>query len=122
VVFQEIDNRLWEKILPYLPAQKPGTGRPRSDLRKTFNGILYVNKTGISWLDVPRMYGTKSTVHRLHLELCKSGAYDKINQILVSECYIHGKIDLSCCNIDTKSVKAKKGEISAMTAIKRLRE
>lgn len=109
MVFKEIDDKLWALIAPYFPAQKPKTGRPRADLRKTFNGILYVNHTGINWSDVPRMYGAKSTVHRLHLELCESGAYQKINQILISECYLKGKIDLSCCNIDTKSVKAKKG-------------
>ena len=109
MVFKEIDDRLWAKIEPILPDQKPKTGRPRVDLRKTFNGILYVIKTGITWSDVPRMYGAKSTVHRLHLELCKSGAYQKINQILISEGYLSGKIDLSCCNIDTKSVKAKRG-------------
>lgn len=109
MAFKEIDDRLWERILPFLPAQKPKTGRPRADLRKTFNGILYVNKTGITWSDLPRMYGAKTTAHRLHMELCESGAYQKINQILISECYLSGKIDLSCCNIDTKSVKAKKG-------------
>jgi transposase len=109
VVFKEIDDRLWAKIEPILPDPKPKTGRPRADLRKTFNGILYVVKTGITWSDVPRMYGAKSTIHRLHLELCKSGAYQNINQILIFEGYLSGKIDLSCCSIDTKSVKAKKG-------------
>lgn len=109
MVFKEIDDRLWAKIEPYFPVQKPKTGRPRCDLRKTFNGILYVHKTGINWSDVPGMYGTKSTVHKLHMELCRSGAYQKINEILLSEGYLRGKIDLSCCNIDTKSVIAKKG-------------
>ncbi len=108
MVFKEIDDRLWDLIRPYLPAQKPRTGRPRCDLRKTFNGILYVHKTGINWCDVPRMYGTKSTVHKLHMELCESGAYQKINEILLLEGYLKGKIDLSCCNIDTKDVIAEK--------------
>lgn len=110
MVFREIDNRLWDLIRPFLPAQKPRTGRPRCDLRKTFNGILYVKKTGINWSDVPRMYGTKSTVHKLHLELCETGAYQKINEILLTEGYLKGKIDLSCCNIDTKDIVAKKGQ------------
>ena len=108
-MFNEINDKQWEQVVPYLPAQKPHTGRPRCDLRKTFNGILYVVKTGISWMDVPKMYGTKSTVHKLHLELCETGAYERIFQVLLSEWYIKGKIDLSRCNIDTKSVKAKKG-------------
>ena len=107
--FEEIDDKLWMKIEPYLPNPKPKTGRPRADLRKSFNGILYVLKTGTSWLDVPSIYGAKSTIHRLHLELCVSGAYQKINELLITEGYLLGKIDLSCCNVDTKSIKAKKG-------------
>jgi putative transposase len=83
VAFKEIDDMLWAKIEPILPAQKPKTGRLRADLRKTFNGILYVLKAGITWSDVPRMYGAKSTFHRLHLELCEQGAYQKINQLLI---------------------------------------
>ncbi|WP_243669277.1 transposase [Methanoculleus chikugoensis] len=42
------------------------------------NGILYVLTTGCSWLDVPTNYGTKSTVHRYHLELCERGVYQAI--------------------------------------------
>ena len=109
MVFEEIDDKLWAMVQPYFPPQKPKTGRSRCDLRTTFNGILYVRKTGTNWSDVPRMYDTKSTVHKLHMDLCRSGVYQKITEILLSEGYLIGKIDLSCCDIDTKSVKAKKG-------------
>ncbi len=34
--------------------------------------------TGCAWSDVPAKYGTKSTVHRYHLELCERGAYQAI--------------------------------------------
>ncbi len=110
MVFKEIDDNLWDLIKPFMPAQRAWTGRPRCDLRKTFNGILYVQRTGINWSDVPRMYGSKSTVHKLHLELCRTGAYQKINDILLSMGTNKDKIDLSCCNIDTKDVIAKKGK------------
>ncbi|WP_155398083.1 transposase [Methanosarcina barkeri] len=36
-------------------------------LRKLMNGILYVVMTGCTWKNVPRRYGSKSTVHRFHL-------------------------------------------------------
>ena len=82
--FHEIDDVLWESIEQHLPPQKPHTGRPSSDLRKLMNGILYVVTTGCTWQDVPRKYGSKSTVHRSH------------------------------CFTDTKDIPAKKGEISDM--------
>jgi transposase len=57
VIFKEIDDEFWEIVRPYLPAQKAKTGRPRADLRKSFNRILYVLRTGINWMDIPRIYG-----------------------------------------------------------------
>ena len=109
MVLAEIDDNLWALIEPNLPRKKPKTGRPRADLRKTFNGILYVLRTGCRWSDVPRSYGSKSTIHRLHLELCKTGAYEKIYGALLSYGYKLNKIDISHCSIDTKSIPAKKG-------------
>jgi putative transposase len=85
------------------------SGRPRSDLRKSFNGILYVLRTGINWMDVPRIYGNKSTIHRLHLELYETGTYAKIFSKMISRGYLDGKLDISCCSIDTKDIPAKKG-------------
>lgn len=107
--FREVDDELWRRIRYYMPRQKPKTGRPRADLRKTFNGILYVLYTGCRWVEVPREYGFKSTVHRLHLKLSKEGVYDKIFAILLSEGYETGKIDLSLSFVDTKDIPAKKG-------------
>ncbi len=107
MAFREVDDTLWVKIEPFLPAGKPKTGRPRANLRRAFNGILYVLTTGCAWSDVPRTYGTKSTIHRLHLELCKNGVYEQIFQMLLSERYELKKLDLSICSIDTDSIPAK---------------
>jgi putative transposase len=57
--FHEIDDFLWESIEPYLPPQKSPIERPRANMRKLFNGILYVVMTGCTWKDVPRRYGSK---------------------------------------------------------------
>ncbi|MBM4241591.1 MAG: transposase [Euryarchaeota archaeon] len=59
----------------HLPAQKPKTGRPRANLRKTFNGILHVLYRGCRWEEVPGKYGAKSTVHRLNLKLAEEDVY-----------------------------------------------
>lgn len=67
--------------------------------------------TGCSWFDVPKEYGAKSTIHRLHMELCRKGIYEQIFRMLLSERYNINKIDLSICSIDTDSIPAKKGEI-----------
>ncbi len=117
--FREIDDVLWESIEPYLPPQKPHTGRPRANMRKLMNGILYVVMTGCTWKDVPRHYGSKSTVHRFHLYLCEHGIYQKIFNELLNKGYDLKKIDLSHCFTDTKDIPAKKGGISATMATKK---
>jgi len=78
MVFREIDDELWEILRKHLPLQKPHIGRPRCDPRRLLNGILYVLTTGCTWSDVPAQYGTKSTVHRYHLELYERGVYQAI--------------------------------------------
>ena len=77
---------------------------------KTFNGILYVLSTGCRWSEVPKKYGSKSTVHRLHLKMSKDGIYDKIFEVLLTEGYEMNKIDLSLSFVDTKDIPAKKGD------------
>jgi transposase len=94
VIFKEIDDEFWETIQPYFPLQNDKNGRSRANLRNSCNGILYVLKTGITWMDVPRMYGNKSTIHRLHLELSETWAYEKIFDEMRSRGYLKGKSHL----------------------------
>jgi len=108
MVFEEINDSLWEVIRPYLPPEKPKTGRPRFNLRKLFNGIIFALKTGCAWADVPRIYGSKSTIHRFHLELCNKYEYLEIFDSMRSMGYDIDVIDIFRCCIDTKSFKAKK--------------
>ncbi len=62
-------------------------------------------------MDVPRIYGNKSTIHRLHLELCRTGVYSKMFNEMVSRGYLNDRLNLSGCNIDAKDIPAKKGDI-----------
>jgi transposase len=61
VVFKEIYDRFWETIRPYFPLQKAKTGISRANLLNSFNGILYVLKTGITWR-ANRMIGIISNI------------------------------------------------------------
>jgi transposase len=67
--------------------------------------------TGCAWSDVPEKYGTKSTVHRYHLELCKRGAYQAIFLDLLQSGYDLQKLDLVHCITDTKDIPRKRGNI-----------
>jgi len=83
------------------------------------NGILFVLTIGCTWSDVPRNYGTKSTVHRFHLYLTEHGIYQEIFLDLLRAGYTIQKVDLKHCSTDTKDVPAKKGDSSVLITIKR---
>jgi len=83
------------------------------------NGILFVLTTGCTWSDVPKNYGTKSTVHRFHQYLCENRIYQGVFLDLLRKGYDLRKVDLSHCFVDTKSIHAKKGESSDLMAIKK---
>lgn len=84
---KEIPDIAWEKIetiLPHYNNKKTG-GRPRSDLRKIMNGILYVLRTGCQWKMIPKEYGSGSTCHRYFQEWEQKGVFRKFWRIIVHE-------------------------------------
>ncbi|MDI6720215.1 MAG: transposase [Methanomicrobiales archaeon] len=119
MAFQEIDDDLWEILRKHLPPQKPHIGRPRADHRSMVNGILFVLTTGCTWGDVPRKYGNKSSIHRFHLYLSQNCIYQSIFLDLLQAGYALQKIDMSHGITDTKSIPAKKGELSDLTATRK---
>jgi transposase len=48
-----LTDEQWERIGPLLPPQKPRTGRPNKDHRTLVNAILWIDRTGAPWRDLP---------------------------------------------------------------------
>jgi len=61
----EVDDEVWAELEPLLVIDKPRKkpGRPRSDDRSLFNGLIWLARTGAQWESLPRRFGPKSTVH-----------------------------------------------------------
>src|SRR5713226_2761535 len=61
----EVDDALWTALHPLLVITKPRkkSGRPRTDNRAIFNGLIWLARNGGQWKTLPRRYGAKSTVH-----------------------------------------------------------
>ena len=57
----DLRDEQWELIVPLLPTHKK-RGRPRADDRRTLNGILWVLRSGARWRDLPKEYGSRSTL------------------------------------------------------------
>jgi putative transposase len=75
-----IPDDLWQIIMPLLPEQKaPGTpGRPPLQPRQVLNGILYVLRTGIQWKQIPKEFGSGSSVHRYFQQWTEAKVFEKL--------------------------------------------
>jgi transposase len=58
----DLSDRLWERLRPLLPPQKPRAGRPAKDHRAVLNGIRWILRTGSPWRCLPKRYGSWKTV------------------------------------------------------------
>ena len=53
-----------QEFIPQDARREDGRGRPWSERRRVFNGILWILRTGALWQDLPERYGAYQTVHR----------------------------------------------------------
>jgi transposase len=108
----DLTNEQWkivEKLLPVGEKRAARRGRPWSDRRKVFNGILWVLRTGAPWKDLPERYGSYPTAHRRFQNWVRSGVLEKILRALAQHLQEAGGLDLKECFVDGTFVPAKKG-------------
>ncbi len=61
ILTKEQLNWLMERIPK--PWRSPKGGRPPADLRKVVQGAFWILGNGAKWKDLPKRFGSKSTVH-----------------------------------------------------------
>lgn len=69
-----VPAKIWKRFLKVLP-KKSNFGRPEHCIRKTFEGIYFVLKTGCQWNLLPSEYGSPSTVHGKFMKWSKEGVF-----------------------------------------------
>lgn len=63
--------------LPEAP-RSPLGGRPPADKRRVVAGIFWILDNGAKWKDLPREFGSKSTVHRWFKRWVEEGVFEAI--------------------------------------------
>ena len=106
--FHELTDRQWDMISPHLP-KSGGVGRPRSDDRRTVNAILYVCVTGCRWIDLPAIYGPKSTAHRRLQRWQAGGTWARILRAAILAASRQDRLRLDAISVDSSTIPAKKG-------------
>lgn len=98
----------WDFIEPLLP-KSANTGRPRANDRQTLEAILWIDRTGARWQDLPKEYGDDSTANRRLHRWQELGVFQIIWQAGLQALDEQGKLDLTQTNLDATFAPAKGG-------------
>ena len=107
----EASDEQWTIIQPILDKHDPpaDTGRPRTDERAAFNGVIYHLRTGCQWEALPDRFGSKSAVHRAFQRWVDKGILRRIWAELVDACEELGEVDWQWQSADGAMGKARFG-------------
>ncbi|MEU1666302.1 IS5 family transposase [Streptomyces sparsogenes] len=101
----DLSDREWARLESHLP-KNTGGGRRWACHRKVINGILFRQRTGIPWRDLPRRFGKWKTCHDRHRRWSADGTWDRILRAVQADVDAEGRIDWSMVSIDSTSCRA----------------
>ena len=107
----ELPDGLWGILDSILQERYPikTTGRPRVDLRRVLDGILFRMRTGCQWNHLPERFGSDSTVHRWFQRLCRDRVFEELWAVLAGACDDLGGVDWRWQSADGRLGKARFG-------------
>jgi putative transposase len=78
----DLTDAQFARLAPLLPKAKPG-GRPRKvNLHDVVDAILYVNRTGCQWRQLPKDFGPWSTAYDYFRKWRAAGVWQRLNDAL----------------------------------------
>ncbi|MFJ5801460.1 IS5 family transposase [Streptomyces decoyicus] len=98
----------WARLEPHLP-KNVGRGGRWKNHRTVINGILFRQRTGIPWRDLPTRFGKWKTVHDRHRRWSADGTWDRILQAVQAvqaDADAEGRIDWSVVSVDSTVCRA----------------
>ncbi len=106
-----LPDEAWARIEPVLLARYPlpRTGRPRADLRRVLDGIIFRLRSGVQWNQLPVEFGDDSTVHRWFQRFVEDGVFEEIWAVFAAECEALGDLDWEWQAADGMMGKARMG-------------
>lgn len=101
-----------------LQPQKPRSGKPNHDHRTIIDGILWINRTGAPWRDLPERYGKWQTVSSRFYRWRKSGIWERVLEALEQQADSEGKLDWEVHYVDSTVVRAHQHAAGAKGTLK----
>jgi transposase len=102
----ELTDDQWDRLQEYLPPQRRPVGRPAKDHRTMLNGMLWIDRTGAPWRDVPDRYGKWQTVYSRFRRWREAGLWDRILVALQREAAFDDEVDGGLAMIDGTNIRA----------------
>ena len=109
--FADVPDRLWRRVAPLLPAErpKPKGGRPPLDNRRVLAGVLYRLRTGCQWKALPREFGSGSACHARFQQWVEAGVFGDIFTVCLQYYDARRGIAWTWASLDAALIKAPKG-------------
>ena len=103
----DLTNEQWLLIAPMIPPAEPGGRHRKVDMREVVNGILYLNRTGCSWRQLPHDFPPWGTTHYYYRRFRLDGTWQLIHDRLREKVRrkVGKKPTPSAAVIDSQSIK-----------------
>ncbi|WP_457467461.1 IS5 family transposase [Streptomyces sp. TE4109] len=95
----------WARLEPHLPTNH-GWGGRRQCHSRVINGILFRQRTGVPWRDLPPRFGSWKTVHDRHRRWSADGTWERILRAVQTNADAEGRIDWSMVGVDSTACRA----------------
>jgi len=108
----DVTDEEWAHVEPLIPPAKTGGRRRTTNMRQTFNGVMFVLSVGCQWRYLPKDFPPHGTVYRYFETWSWYGTLDLIHEALYEKCREQAEREASptAAIIDSQSVKsAEKG-------------
>lgn len=103
---RDLTDEQWKRLRPLLPPQKGRRGQPNNDHRPIVNGILWLDRTGAPWRDIPERYGPWQTIATRFYRWRRAGIWDHTLAALRERADQAGDVDWSLHHVDGTIIRA----------------
>jgi transposase len=100
----ELNDEQWARRAPLLP--KPRRGPQPRDRRQLVNGILWLDKTGAPWRDLPERYGPWRTVASHYYRWLHAGVWERVLAALHAPGDQQGQLNWELHPVDSTVMRA----------------
>ncbi|MEU6687260.1 IS5 family transposase [Streptomyces sp. NPDC046832] len=115
----DLSDQEWARLEPHLPKSVGRGGRWKSH-RRVINGILFRQRTGVPWRDLPARFGKWKTVHARHRRWSADGTWERILRAVQADADTEGRVDWSMVSVDSTSCRVNQHAAGARTAEPRI--